>query len=162
METGDNRFSVTTAAAADVNRAFPPRTPAGWEATLRETPVRFFDAASTPPLTHTHTHTHTTKSEFILVTKLWMQLLFNSLPCLAFINPVHMLPFSPSVFLFPCPRRPTHFARCCVLAPCLCALLLGSKCHNRCCSCCTGWVCTNASMQASTLLQNMNTPALII
>ena len=58
METGDNRFSVTTAAAADVNRAFPPRTPAGWEATLRETPVRFFDAASTPPLTHTHTHSH--------------------------------------------------------------------------------------------------------
>lgn len=55
METGDNRFSVTTAAAADVNRAFPPRTPAGWEATLRETPVRFFDAASTPP-PHTHTH----------------------------------------------------------------------------------------------------------
>ena len=39
MDAGDDVFSVTTAAASDVNKAFPPRTPADWGATLRETPV---------------------------------------------------------------------------------------------------------------------------
>ena len=39
MDAGDDVFSVTTAAASGVNKAFPPRTPADWGATLRETPV---------------------------------------------------------------------------------------------------------------------------